>query len=252
MKRIALVLLAALLALAGCAPRGGVEVVQETPEAPTPPATVSVSAAAAVTSGTVTPTATPVPTATPQPEPVTYAIEGQTIVREQGGGRTVIYDATEQFPSDWDCWLGNLTVQPEALYFTEGGIPKASDGNDEDTEHALIRIGFDGSGRTVLHSKGVIGYLQLVPYGERIFFIADGSDSTEVGWAWRDGSGSDMLDTTDYAAQYDMPPWYSCSALYVKDGMLYADITLFGDYDQTGQEHTVRIGEDLSLTRVGG
>ena len=256
--RVLPIVIAVILALAtaGCAQQpGSVTVTSDLTGTPTQIATVTpepTEASPSSTPLTPTSTATPEPTQTPMPEPVTYAIEGQAIVRMKGSSKTVIYDVTEQFSADWDCWLKNLTVQPEALYFTEGGIPKDSDGDDEDTQHALIRINFDGSGRTVLHSKGVMGYLQIVPYGDRIFFSADGHDSATIGWAYRDGSGADWLDITDYAAHYDMNPWYSCEALYIKGGMLYADITLFAEVGGEDLDHTVRIGTGLFIQHVSG
>ena len=242
-----------VLALSGCAPQPGAASATQKPEAT--PTAAQFTATPAVPTPIVTPAgtpeATPTATATPAPEPVIYAIEGNTIVREQGGSKTVIYDVTEQYPDDWNCWLNNLAVQPEALYFTEGGIPQDSD-DDEDMVHALVRVDFDGGGRTVLETHQLLGYLKIVPYGERIFFLEDGFDSAVIGWAWRDGSGWDWLDITDYAAHYDMPPWYDCSALYMQGGMLYADITLFGDYDQTELMHTIRIGTGLFIQHVSG
>ncbi len=257
MKKLILIVLCVVVTLAGCVQKAVTLSSSPTPADSAEQTAVSIltpMASVATATPIATPTSTPVvtPSPTPQPEPVNYAIDGKTIVRAQGAKQTVIYDVTEQYPGDWDCWLNNLTVEPEALYFTEGGIPRESDGRDEDTEHALIRLGFDGSGRTVLEDHGFVGYLNIVPYGDRIFFREDGFDSAVIGWAWRDGSGSDWLDITDYAAHYDMPPWYDCSALYLKGGMLYADIILYGDYDQAELAHTIRIGTGLLIQHVSG
>ena len=257
MKRLMIIGLCAVIALAGCTQKADTVSPFSMPAATVPveQTTVAVSTptpAVSVATTTVTPVATPSPT--PQPNPVIFAIEGKTIVRSQGGDKTVVYDVTEQYPDDWNCWLNNLAVQPEALYFTEGGQPQ--NGDFTESEYAIVRIGLDGGDRIVLRSDTVIGYLQIVPYGERVFFVQDGMDSAEIGWAWRDGSGADWLDFTDYAARYGVTSYYLDATLYMEGGMLYADILFFVDTDPDTPEeiveHTVCIGTGLLIQHVSG
>jgi len=253
MKRLVIIGLCAVIALAGCTQKADTVSPSSTPEVT---ADQTVSSTPEVSDATQTPEATPAvtpvvtPSPTPQPEPVTYAIDGKTIVREQGSDKTVIYNVTDQYPEDWDCGLNSLAVEPEALYFTEYAQPQ--NGDFLESKYAIVCIGFDGSGRRVLKSEDVIGFLQIAPYGDRIFFVQDGFDSVEIGWVWRDGSGSGWLDLTDYAAHYGVMPYCGYANLYMKGGMLYADILLYGDLDAPDQEHTIRIGTNLLIQHVSG
>jgi hypothetical protein len=201
-------------------------------------------------------TATPLPdvTAAPPPDaqldPSAYAVDKEyTIVYVPDG--TVVYDITYDFPNRWDYWISNLAVEPEALYFTEGGYHLDSD-PDYEGEYTLARINGDGSGYTVLHTMSAVDYLQIVPYGDKIFFVSDGWDSVAIGWAYRDGSGSGWLDLSDYAANYGADEyWLGAAYLYPSGDALYADITI-GLEDESTAEHTISIGTDLSVQYVSG
>ena len=180
--------------------------------------------------------------------PSSYGIDGYCIVHLPDGA--VIYDPTYDFPNRWDYWINNLAVEPEALYFTEGGVHVDSD-PEYDGEYMLVRIDGDGGGRVVLHTMEAVDYLQLMPYGDKIFFVADGWDSVEIGWAYRDGSGSGWLDLSDYAEAYNAyTDWLGAAYLFTEGDTLYAVIQLSG-YDFSA-EHTISIGSDLSVHHVSG
>ena len=189
------------------------------------------------------------PILTPMTDPVTYAIEGLTVVREQNGRKTVIYDVTEQFPENYNCGLDNLVIERDALYFSEGGQPKDTDSYS----FVPVRTDLDGSKRIVLSSGGG-EYMQIMPYGIRLYFVEDFMSDLEIGWANMDGSGSGPLDIP-IAATADGEKQYLVQAtLYVEDYMLYADIGLSSDlqFAEVTEEYTVRINNDLTIERVDG
>lgn len=238
------IVIAVILTLltAGCAPKPSPAVPAQT-SAPAPAASADTTPAA-----TKAPVVIPAPAITPEPAPASYAVVGYTIVREQGGDSTVIYDVTAHYPGDWDYRLENLVVEPEALYFTEGGEPK--DGDYFESRYALVRLDFDGGGRMVLDSLEVVDYNQILPYGSRIFFIVDGFDAVGIGWAMRDGSASAEIDFTEYASLNGVNRFFNGAMLYIEQGSLYADVNFFTEDEEDIVEQTVRIGDDLSVERV--
>jgi hypothetical protein len=194
----------------------------------------------------MTPTATPVIEPTKKPaQPDNYFIDGTRLFRRHEGEDILVYDAVPNFPSGWDCWLENVVTDEDAVYFTEGGML-----GDEFENSAFRIIRIDRMDRTVLYETTVIGFTQLVPYGDRIFFVQDGFDSQDIGWVSKDGNEWAWLDFTDYAKQYDVEPYYNGARLYMENGTLYADIAFFTDYDPEIVDHTVSIGKDLSIERA--
>ncbi len=192
-------------------------------------------------------TAAPILTGKPEKtqQPAVYIIDGTKIFRQSDGDNTLIYDASAYFKKGWNCWLDNLVAEDGVIYFTEGGIL----GDDEENSvNRIIRI--DEYGRTVLDEKGVVGYTQLVPYGDRIIFVQDGFDAQDIGWANKDGSASAYLDFSEYAARYGVEAYYNGATLRMKDGVLYADISFFTDRDPEIEEHTVSISEGLDIARI--
>ncbi len=242
------VITGALLVLlaAGCTPRPITLLPVQTPAATAEPETAAPTEAPAPSPAAET----PAPDMTLAPGPASYSIDGQTIVREQDGDSTVIYDASAHSPDGWDYRLELLNVEPEALYFTEGGEPK--DGDYFEARYALVRLDFDGGGRMVLDLIEVVDYNQVLPHGSRIFFVVDGFDAMGIGWALRDGSGSAEIDFREYAARNGVSEFFNDATLYIEDGLLYADIHFFTEGEEDIVEHTVRIGDDLSVERVNG
>ncbi len=183
------------------------------------------------------------------PEPDKYAIEGQTIVRERNGEKTVVYDVTEHFPGNYECWVNCFAAASDALYISEGGEPA-----DSDTyRFQLVRTDSDDSNRTVLYPD-TGDYTQIVLYGSRIFFVEDEMADLSIGWANMDGSGSDYLNIPDNSTADSEEQYLEQATLYIKDGMLYADVGLSPDvaYAEVTTQYTVRINEDLSVERMDG
>lgn len=228
--------------------------------APSPAPTATVSPTSVVTptatpSSTVQPTPKPKassiasptasPTATPQPDE--YYIDGFSIYKRSGREDILVYAVTPYFPSGWNCHLSNLMVYEGNVYFTEGGMP----GDDySESLHRIICL--NSMGRTVIYESEVCGYDQIIYYGNRIFFVIGEFDSAQIGWANQDGSDGGLLNFVDYSEHYGVEPVYNYAELYVKDGVLYADIGFYtGNYwpDEIAL-HMVRIGEDLSIARV--
>lgn len=193
-------------------------------------------------------TDSPAPAQSPEPEPVSYAIEGQTIVREQGGSKTVIYDVTKQFPDNYDCWLDNLAVEPDVLYFSEGGEPRDTDSYS----FALVRTDLDGGNRLELDTGGY-GYIQILPYKSRVFCVVDYMSDRGICWADMDGSVTGIIDVPIYPAPDGEEQIIEEATLYTEEDILYAYIGI-GDYNFDGfnMEYTIRINDDLSVERVDG
>ena len=161
----------------------------------------------------------------------------------------MIYDATEHYPNDWDCWLSGLAVEPDALYFSEGSVPRDTDSYG----YVLIRIAFDGGNRIELDTFGG-EYMQILRFGSRIFFVLDCMDSKAIGWASTDGSGSAPVDIA-LKADDGTEQILQKAMLYIEDGKLYADVGFSADSEFNGfysMEYTVRINDDLSVERVAG
>jgi hypothetical protein len=179
-----------------------------------------------------------------------YVADGPLLYRRSGSEDVVVYSAELFFPTGWDCWVENPVFDDGVLYFTEGGMT----GSDyESSAHRIIRI--DGAGRTVLHTQSVIGYVQLAPYGDYIVFVQDGFDSQQIGWAYKDGSGSGWLDFTDYAAKKGVEPYYIYAELYFADGSLFADVGFFVldvPADEEIADDTVWIKPDMTVETAGG
>lgn len=265
MKRIGRFLICAVtaLALAGCTPARGELTVTQADETPTATAAVSaetfsapsetapaeVTGTAATASAATTPVTTPM--ATPDGKPVEtmaadeYVADGAKLYRKSGGEDILVYSAAPYFPAGWDCWVTLPVYDDGAVYFAEDGMQ----GDEYDSSvHRIIRI--DDSGRTVVHTASVIGYTQLVPLGSRIVFVQDGFDSQQIGWAYKDGSGSDWLDFSGYAAARGFEPYYSYAELYFVGDDLFADVGFFV-LDATGgdevTDNTVWIKPDMTV-----
>lgn len=234
------VMLAAAVALSGCTPKAaGFTSGRGDGEKPSTTGTPE----------TALTTPTPVPP-TPTPEPAAYAVDGKTIVREQGGEETVIYDVADYYSTDLELYIGTLAQEPEALYFAEYATDMG-EGFDGDEESALVRADFDGGNRVMLTPLDYLAIDQIVPYGDKIYFTAYAGDQMAVCWAQRDGSGWDWLDIDGYAAAQGLEAYCIGATLHVEDGTLYGDLTLTGA-DSVDTEHRVRIGEDLSIARMDG
>jgi hypothetical protein len=254
MKRFAIlgVCFVVALALAGCgqSPSSPAQGAQGSGaawgDATTP--TPAVSDAAPVAS----PTAEATPTPAVSPAEAAYSIEGVQLVMGAGSAKSVIYDAAEQYGSGWKCELDNLVTTGDALYLTEGGWPVSEDDVQDDTQgtYRIVRLNRDGSGRQVLYEQEYVGFLQLLPFGERLMFVSDGFDSVGIGWVSLDGSAWDWLDFTEYAAGKGVEPEYNSAELYFVGGDLNADITFFArDADGNDElvDDTVWIKPDLVI-----
>lgn len=192
------------------------------------------------------------PSPTPTPQKVIFSAKDSFIYKKVvGNSEEIIYDASEQFPQDWKCWVTELVIEDNVFYFIEVGfLPESSDEND--LTYAIIRLDQDGEKRTVLRMNIMNGLSQLISHGNRLFFIESGMDSLQLGWLNKDVSASGWVDMSEYIRQHGVEPqfgsYYIDAYLYVEDdGILYAEVDF---YDEGMGTHIVSIDENLLVQKV--
>ena len=195
--------------------------------------------------------ATPDVSASAAPEDtgnVAYRIEGTLLLMEAGTDQAVVYDAVEQYPAGWNCGLDSVIVGDDALYLTENGVPTDTENGDEYI-YRIVRIDFDGGHRMELASQEYIGFLQVFLYGDKLVYVSDGFDSVMIGWVYRNGTGGDWLDFSEYAQQTGVEPEYNNAKLYFVGDDLFADIVFF-DFNNAESElvdDTIWIKPDMTV-----
>ena len=189
------------------------------------------------------------PSATQQPKR-SFEVIGSEIRDISVGSKTVVYDAADYYNPEWTAWAGNLTVEGDALFFTEGavfsdGVSCICDTQDLGAAYAVVRTDIDGANRTVLVSKTVpTGYWDIALLGGRVFFVDGRDDSVTVGYVSRDGGEQGYLDIASAAGEGAV----CANALLITadDGLaITADFVLA---DGTRLSRNLLVNEDLTVT----
>lgn len=182
------------------------------------------------------------------PTDAAYRIDGTLLLMEAGADQAAVYDAAEQYPAGWNCGLESFIVGEDALYLTEYGVPTDGENGDEYI-YRIVRVDFDGGHRMELVSQEYIGFLQEFLYGDKLVYVSDGFDSVMIGWVYRNGTGGDWLNFSQYAEQKGVEPEYNNAELYFVGDDLFADIVFF-DFDNEESElvdDTVWIKPDMTV-----
>jgi len=176
-----------------------------------------------------------------------YHIDGTELTVDMGNAQKLIYNASDQFPTGWTCSLGNLIVEDDALYLTEGGSPE--DENADSSAYRIISLDRDGSDRINLYEQEDVGFIQMVSYGDKIVFVSDGFDSVKIGWVDKDRSAQDWVDFSDYAVKQGFEAEYNHAEIYFVGDDLFADMTFFDLDREDGEltDGTVWIKPDMTV-----
>lgn len=178
----------------------------------------------------------------------TYKAVDTQIIRDDG---KVVYDASPYYLEDDYCGIDNLVDDGELLYFAEYGTKTDDDLAPEGpSDYAIIRIDDNGQNRQELVSKSDIGgYTGLTLFGDRLFYVDEGSDCVGIGDVSKDGKEFNMINWDAYTAKLGEYVAFG-GATFTQDGnYLYVQLNIYED-ELADVNREVRIDKSMKLEEM--